>query len=118
MHHSHAQVTNNARSNLLLRALSTVLERSVHLCGSSSCLDLAYSLVLRLGWQAAALMALLLILAPNLLFMALRSLVHRQLRSKERALFEANAGRAATYENQLFWFQPPQPHHPHVFISH
>jgi hypothetical protein len=41
------QVANNARSSLFLRALSKVLERSMHLCGDTSCMDLAYSMAFR-----------------------------------------------------------------------
>ena len=75
---SFVQVTNNARSNLFLRALSNVLENSsLRLCGNSSCLDLAYAMVFRLGWQTAIVLVLLLIAAPNLLFLLLRSMLER-----------------------------------------
>jgi hypothetical protein len=156
------QVTNNARSNLFLRALSNVLENSsLRLWGNSSCLDLAYAMVFRLGWQTAIVLVLLLIAAPNLLFLLLRSMLERwcdhisplsawvhacahthtqhththtaectfffvlhtasclpvrrqtmlekthcarHMQCKERALFAANAGKAATYENQFFCY--------------
>lgn len=40
----------------------------MHPCGrKTSCMDLAYSIVFRMGWQAAAMGAILLMAAPNLL---------------------------------------------------
>jgi hypothetical protein len=103
-----AQVANNARSNLLLWALSKVLKRSVHLCGDTSCVDLAYTIAFRLGWHAVIVAAVLAVLAPNLLFMLIRSLSQRRVVSIERAVMEANAGKAATYENEFFFHHHPR----------
>ena len=72
------QVSNNARANLLLRALSRVMEQSMHLCGSMSCMDAAYSLAFRMGWHAVVLGAVLLVAAPNLLLILVQSLCHRK----------------------------------------
>ena len=63
-----SQVSNNARSSLLLKSLSRVAsEHGISLCGKSTCLELVYAAVFRLGWQAAAVLAVLLIAAPNLI---------------------------------------------------
>ena len=51
--------------------------------------------------------AVLLVLAPNLLFMLISSLGQRRMASLEQAVFESNAGLAATYKNQLFFQQRP-----------
>jgi hypothetical protein len=92
-------VENNARSSLFLRALSKVLEKSIHPCGSSSCVDLLYSAAYRLGWQATFLVAVVLMLAPNLIFLLIRNLGHRRIARLERFMCESNDEKAATYEN-------------------
>ena len=46
------EVANNARGSLLLSALNSVAART-HACGSTPCLELVYSAVARLGWQAS-----------------------------------------------------------------
>jgi hypothetical protein len=57
-----------------MRALGAVMERSMHLCGKSPCGELAYSMVLRLGWQSAALLGLCMIAAPNVVLVWLQIL--------------------------------------------
>jgi hypothetical protein len=66
-----SKVENNARASLLLRALNRVAS-STYVCGSSSCIDTAYSFVVRFGWQASLLVAVLMMVAPNLVFAILR----------------------------------------------
>jgi hypothetical protein len=51
--------------------------------------------------------AVLLVMAPNLLFMLVSSFSQRRLAALEQAMFESNAGRAATYENQMFLQSSP-----------
>ena len=41
--------------------------QGINPCGKTTCLELAYAAIFRIGWQAAAVLALLLIAAPNLL---------------------------------------------------
>jgi len=71
-------------------------------------MDLAYSLVFRLGWQAVAILAVLMMAAPNLLFMVLRSLGSRRMARIEQAIFDSASGKSATYENNAFFSQPSQ----------
>jgi hypothetical protein len=92
-------VENNARSSLFLRALSKVLEKSIHQCGSSSCADLLYSAAFRLGWQATLLLIVVLMLAPNLIFLVLRNIGHQRIARLERFMCKSNDEKAATYEN-------------------
>lgn len=78
-----AQVSNNARESLFLRALSKVAATgggnafSLNICGGSgssigsSCSGMLLAAITRLGWQAAALLAVLLILAPNVVLILL-----------------------------------------------
>ena len=68
------EVENNARASLLLRALSKVMERSMHICGNVSCTEAIYTLGFRMGWHAVIIGIVLLIAAPNILLMVLRSI--------------------------------------------
>jgi hypothetical protein len=80
----------------------------MHLCGQSSCTELAYSLAFRIGWQAAALVVALLLLAPNLLVAIFGTMQSRPdmmaLRGMEKAIFESNAEKAAMYQDAQFCF--------------
>jgi hypothetical protein len=107
------QVENNARSSLFLRALSKVLEKSIHPCGSSSCVDLLYSAAYRLGWQATFLVAVVLMLAPNLIFLLIRNIGHRRIARLERFMCESNDEKAATYENAFMASSTQVAHHHH-----
>ena len=50
-------------------------DQGISLCGrKTTCLELAYAAIFRMGWQAAAVLALLLVAAPNLV-LALLNLV-------------------------------------------
>ena len=44
------EVAKNARSNLLLKALNSVAAQT-HACGTTSCLDLIFTMFSRLGWH-------------------------------------------------------------------
>ncbi len=56
----------------------------------------------RLGWHAVVVGGILLVMAPNLLFMLVSSFSQRRIASLEQAMFDSNAGKSATYENQVF----------------
>ena len=71
-----SQVSNNARANLFLKALSSVADQGISLCGQkTTCLELAYAAIFRMGWQAAAVLALLLVAAPNLVLALLNTVM-------------------------------------------
>ncbi len=91
------KVSNNARSSLFLKALSQVAEKGIHLCGSAStsCLDLAYSAIYRMGWQAAAVLALLLIAAPNFV-LALLQILSASIQQSRKSAADEESCRATT----------------------
>ncbi len=73
-----SKVENNARSSLLLRALNRVAS-STYICGNSSCTESAYAFVSRFGWQVSLLLAVLMMVAPNIVFGALRQMQQQRL---------------------------------------
>jgi hypothetical protein len=70
------EVANNAGSSLLLAALSKVASQT-HACGGSSCIELVYLTLSRLGWQMGLLLLVLMVVAPNFVYMLLLQ-VHRR----------------------------------------
>ena len=95
-------MANNARSSLLLKALNLAMEQNLHLCGKASCLKIFHWL----GWQAAALFAVVLIAAPNLILVAVRTLIAlRGMDSRDKTA-ESNL---ALYENKKDSFSVNRP---------
>lgn len=83
------EVANNARSSLILKAIYKVASNT-HLCGSSSCVEAAYTFVLRFGWQATLLVALIMIVAPNFVFAILRHVQQQRiLKAKEESMMHS-----------------------------
>lgn len=83
------EVANNARSSLLLKALHKVASNT-HICGSASCMETAYAFVVRFGWQATLLAALVMLVAPNFFFGVLHHIQQqRSLRQREEAMLES-----------------------------
>lgn len=73
------KVSNNAHASIALRVMSRVLERSTHLCGDTSCGDVVASIAARFGWHAVALIAITMVLAPNLLMVMMRGVMRRRM---------------------------------------
>lgn len=107
------EVANNARSSLILKAIYKVASNT-HLCGSSSCVEAAYTFVVRFGWQATLLVALVMIVAPNFVFAILRHVQQQRiLKAKEESMMHSacyypplysghdNAKKKAEYEPTL-----------------
>lgn len=85
------EVANNARSSLLLKALHKVAS-ATHLCGQSSCTDAVYTFVIRFGWQASLVVALLMVVAPNFVFSLIRHIQHQRMMShKEQAFMQESS---------------------------
>lgn len=99
-------MANNARSSLLLKALNLAMEQNLHLCGKASCLQMFHSTLSRLGWQAAALFAVVLIAAPNLILVAVRTLVALRGMDHGDKTVESNL---ALYENKKGSFSANRP---------
>jgi hypothetical protein len=80
------EVAKNAKSSLLLKALYKVAS-STHICGRESCMETLYGLILRFGWQATLLAALIMVVAPNFVLGILHYLQQqRAMRKKEEAM--------------------------------
>jgi hypothetical protein len=99
-------VANNARSSLLLKALNLAMEQNLHLCGKASCLKIFHATLSRLGWQAAALFAVVLIAAPNLILVAVRTLIALRGMDHGDKTVESNL---ALYENKKGSFSANRP---------
>ena len=80
------EVANSARTNLLLTALNRVASQT-HACGGTSCVELVYVTLSRMGWQLGLLLVVLMVVAPNFVYMMLMQM-HRKrvLQSSENAL--------------------------------
>ena len=63
---------------------------NTHICGSASCMDTLYAAVVRFGWQATLLVAVMLMVMPNFALGMLRSFqMHRSIRKREEAMMAA-----------------------------
>lgn len=83
------EVANNAGASLLLKALNRVASQT-HACGSTSCVELVYVAMSRLGWQLGLLLALLMVVAPNFVYTLLLQLHRRRVaHSKEIGLLSS-----------------------------
>lgn len=80
-------VHRNSRRSAFLTALNAIAEKT-YLCGSQSCTSLAGSMVSHLGWHVMGVIAFVLLLAPNLIFLAMRTGHHaaQQLQYQRRDL--------------------------------
>lgn len=74
------EVARNARSSLLLTALNKVASQT-HACGSTSCVEMAFSLFSRLGWQMGIVILLLMVAAPNFVYGMLLHVQRRRTRA-------------------------------------
>lgn len=94
------EVATNARASLFLKALHKVAS-TTHLCGSASCMESAYTFAVRLGWQSALLLALIMVVAPNFVFSLIRH-VHQQrlMRIKEDSMLKSCFAEKAHCESQ------------------
>lgn len=108
------EVSNNARTNLLLRALYTTMNSSTHLCGTISCTSMVYSMCAKFGWHITFAVALLLIVAPNAVFMFLHRLNNSQIASREQALQQYSYDMSAqVYQYDLINKGNSRGHHRH-----
>lgn len=80
-----AQVVGYSNSNPFLNALYSVAT-TTHLCGTTSCTEMAQNVLQRLGWQVVGLLVLLALFSPNVLFLLYRSSVSRYTRGQEDGL--------------------------------
>lgn len=77
-------VEKNARSSLFLTALNSVASKT-HACGTTSCLDLVFTIFSRLGWHAGLLLLAAMLVAPNFLYMLMLQVQqHVRKRSRKR----------------------------------
>lgn len=82
-----ATVVNNANSSIFLNALYAMAV-TTHLCGATSCADMAQQFVQRLGWQLVGLILLVALFSPNVLFLLYRTSASRLNRTRERGLMD------------------------------
>lgn len=74
-------VEKNARSSLFLTALNSVASKT-HACGTTSCVDVVFSIFSRLGWHAGMLLLVAMLVAPNVLYMVLLQVQQMRRRGK------------------------------------
>lgn len=81
-------------------------DQGINPCGKTTCLELVYAAIFRMGWQAAAVVALLLIAAPNLVLALIQAAARASSGSTTRSDAEIAASSAAlwspSYSHALF----------------
>lgn len=97
------EVATNSKSSLLLKAVYKVAS-STHICGKASCMDTAYSFVIRFGWQATMLAVIIMMMAPNFVFALLHHLQQQRfMHEKEEAVLKSCFAETPHYQSKESW---------------